>query len=382
MKKIVFHKKTKSLIHCIIGVNVGWQHELDGKRGMIHFSEHAVFLGNKQFPFPDNIANSFGVELNGMTLDQKTLFRFTSLKEDFYNIFELFLSLIYHPDFDEAKLIRERDCEILSSVIKTSDYLPWNLARYWAQNLLFKYNILLSLGTPEDIKSLSINDLINWHNLYYHSENSFCVIDGEVDESELDKIIKKTNIRKDGIHPKTSPIKWENPEIYIKREKMSSYECVYGFKVPKYQLGLELLKIILGNNPASKLWNNNFKDYAGFESKLVNQEKLSGLFISFGITNKDGIEAIENNFFSLLNNFTISESELDVAKKILTIELLNLMESGESALLLLASRYPPSILKDFHTLINKIQSITVNDILGLVKSYLRMDNVYKSMVGP
>ena len=53
MKLRVVRRKRKRLTYVKIGIRAGWRHEVDGIRGISHFLEHAVFLGNSSYPSPD-----------------------------------------------------------------------------------------------------------------------------------------------------------------------------------------------------------------------------------------------------------------------------------------------------------------------------------------
>ena len=131
-----------------------------------------------------------------MTLEEKTLFYFTSLKKDFSKILNMFLSIIFHPEFDEVKLEKEKKEKIITAIINEADYPPWDLAEEWTENLIFNWQFKTSLGTKKDIESINRKDLILWHKKYYWEGNSFILIYGDIKEKEIEKLIENAHIPK------------------------------------------------------------------------------------------------------------------------------------------------------------------------------------------
>ncbi|HRU73961.1 MAG TPA: insulinase family protein [Caldisericia bacterium] len=117
-------ERSKALAHAIIGIKAEWRNEKIEKRGITHFLEHAIFLGNKCYPTPNNQVAKYGVQLEGMTLPEYTIFFFTSAKEDFTEILSIFLSLIFNPKFNKVKLEKEKKDKIITAVIQESDFTP------------------------------------------------------------------------------------------------------------------------------------------------------------------------------------------------------------------------------------------------------------------
>lgn len=382
MEQLIISDKSKNLVHVIIGIKTGWRHEKRGKTGIAHFLEHAIFLGNKTHPTPDNEVAKHGVQLNGMTLPEHTLFYFTSTKEDFTNIFRLFLDLIFHPEFNEHKLNKEKKEKIITAVIQESDFAPWELSYQWAMNLLFDWDFMVSMGTEKDIKSLTREDLFAWHRKYYHAENSFIVIYGDVQENKLMKLIDDAHIPSSGETPCPFNIQHDKREIFIKRGGMKNVEMVYGFKLPQYDIRWDVLAVVLGNYPMSKLWGEKFHNLTYMvESKLKWTTTNGGFFLYFGANSIDNSYKIDENLWLLLGDFEINERELEFAKKIRLIEILKMKEEGEHGLLKFISCNPFLIHKDFNEMIKRVNQVKKEEVLDLVARLLNKENVVKVKVG-
>jgi len=366
----------------VIGIKAGWRHEEIGKRGITHFLEHTVFLGNKSHPTPDNEVAKYGITIDGMTLPEYTLFFFTSTKENFAEILNIFLSLIFHPDFDETKLEREKQDNIITAITQESDYTPWELAEEWAKNLVFNWQFLTSLGTEQDIKSLMKEDLVIRHRKYYHAGNSFIIIYGDTQENEVAKLIKDANIPSSGEIPSPLYVQYDKKEIFIKKEGMKNVETVYGFKLPRYAPEWEILRIILGNYPISKLWEEKFSKFTyTLDSKLKWTTTGGGFFLYFGVTSPDNVLKINRNLWNLLKDLKINEEELELAKKIRTLEILKMKEEGEQGLLKFVTCNPSLMYKDFKEMVKKINQVKREKVLSLIKEFLTRENAVRVRIG-
>lgn len=378
MKCLVIREPSKELIHCIIGINQGWRHEKPGKRGITHLLEHAIFFGNKSYPNPDEEAARYGVELEGMTLEEKTLFYFTSLKKDFSKILNMFLSIIFHPEFDEVKLEKEKKEKIITAIINEADYPPWDLAEEWAENLIFNWQFKTSLGTKKDIESINRKDLILWHKKYYWEGNSFILIYGDIKEKEIEKLIENAHIPKKGEMPLPYYVNHNKKEIYIKKVGMKNVETVYGFEIKRYDISWEVLKTILHDHLEDKLGKYTYM----IDLKLKWTNTNGGLFIYLGISSPKYIKEVNKNLWITLRNLEIDKKKLDLVKKIINIEIIKMKEEGEKGLLKFISFNPFLKYKDFKETIEKVKKIEKEEALNLTKELLTKENMVKVSVGP
>ncbi|MEO0096572.1 MAG: pitrilysin family protein [candidate division WOR-3 bacterium] len=378
MEKIIIKEPSKELVHCIIGINQGWRHEKPGKRGITHLLEHSIFFGNKFYPEPDKEAEKYGVEIEGMTLPEKTLFYFTSLKKDFSKILNMFLSIIFHPESDDVKLEKEKKEKIITAIINEADYPPWDLAEEWAENLIFNWQFKTSLGTKKDIESITKEDLILWHKKYYWEGNSFILIYGDIKEKEIERLIKNANIPKKGEKPLPYYVNHNKKEIYIKKKDIRNVETVYGFEIKKYDICWEVLKTILYDYLEDKLGKYTYM----IDLKLRWTNTQGGLFIYLGISSPKYIKEVDKNLWITLRNLEIDKKKLDLVKKIINIEIIKMKEEGEKGVLRFISFNPFLKYKDFKEMIEKVKKIDKEEALNLTKELLTKENMVKVSVGP
>lgn len=382
MERVIIKDKSKELVHCIIGIRTGWRHEPPGRRGITHFLEHGIFLGNQKYPVPDEEAHRYGVEINGMTLPEHTLFYFTSFKEDYARILELFLSIIFHPELDERKLEEEKRKAIITAIVQESDYPPWELAYAWAENLVFSWDFKLSLGTEEDLNSMGAGELREWHSRYYHRKNCFLIIYGDVKDSEVDNIISRAHIKSEGEIPSPFLISWEEKEVKIRKDT-GNVEMVYGFRIPEFDVSLDVLSQLFGGcHGMMKEWATTFDEYVYMkETKIKWTLTGGGFFFYFGATSNENAKKIDENFWGVLNNINITPERVELAKKLSLINVLKMKEGGERGLFRFFYRNLQLHTRGFKEYIEKLNRVTVEDIVKAKEQYLTPENCFKAFVG-
>lgn len=369
MEQRVIGAKGKALAHVKIGIRSGWRHEVDGKRGISHFLEHAVFLGNRSHPMPDAEAARCGVILNGMINPEETLFFFTSRRDDVRRIVPLFLSLIFHPEFDRPRLKKIREEEILTATIQEREYTPWRLAEEWAANLVFDWDFRLSLGVEKDIAELGKCELTEWHKRFYHASNSFINVYGDVSEGEMNSAIENADIPLQGEVPSIRRIKWNTRSVSIKREGTRNVEIVYGFRISEYDAAWEFLRI-LGNHPLFGLWNQSLKKLSFSAKALLKWTATEGgFFVCLSASSRKKAEQIDRTFIPTVEDLEVDESQVELARRIRTLEILKGKDEGELT------------DKEFQEALDEVGRINRERVLSVGARFLNERSVVRAFVG-
>ncbi len=366
----------KHLVHCIISIETGWTHEPIGKRGITHFTEHLIFEGNEKYPNPDKLTQSLGAVIEGTTLPYRTLFYFTSYKEDFYNIFNMILSLIFNPSYDIWKNRMEtiRNNDIKTATVSMSDFQPWDIAYEWAKNIILKREILHSLGTTEEIDSITLNDLMEWHKKFYTYSNTNIIIEGDIDSKKAKEIVSEYE-DKAGEKPNYTIYKHSSHNTIEIGSEAS--ETVWGFEIEEYSPTWEVIRILLGNYPISYLWKPQIKDYAYMvESQLEIQPEREGFFIYAGINNYEDKDKVEKNLFSIIEDFSPNKEMIESAKKIRTIEILKDKEGAMTGLFRFVKNGYHLYYKEFDEIIKEIEKVKDEEIIKKVRNLILRNHCY------
>ncbi len=358
------------LVNALLAVNVGWSHEPAGKRGISHFLEHAVFLGSEEHPEPDMEVAKYGVTLNGETQPDRTIFFFSSLPQDAEEVLEILLSLVYYPAFPPEKVEEEKRSKIIPAVVKESDYYPWELAYEWARNLIFGWDFRFSMGTQEELENVNIEHLKDWHRRYYHSENSLLLVSKEV---EIDNF----PIPGGGFKPESQSISYSQREMVMERG-IENAEIVYAFPLKNYELRAHLLSVILGNYPTSLFWREFHRKAYMVESRVEWHNSQGGFFLYVGATTKKAGK-IRKMFNSFIEKMKISKEDLEIAKRILTLELLE-RERSPHGMGYLLNIDPKMRYGGFEELLNEIQNIEVDEIRDYAAGIFDLEEIREVIV--
>ena len=383
MDQMVMQDASKGLVHAIIGVRTGWRHEPDGKTGLCHFLEHAVFLGNRRYPTPDTDIARRGVKFDGMTLPEQTLFFFTAMRSDFPGMFETLLSLVFHPHFVEEKLGTEKSTRILPAVVQESDDTPWELVRDLAGDLLFERDSRLSLGTIADVEALTGEDLADWHGRYYHAPNAFVLAHGDIAPDDVAELIRGGRVPSEG--ERCVPVRRGagQDRVCATREEAKDVEVVYGFRLADYDVAWEVLRVLLGNYAVSILWEERFfgGDLAfGAESDLEWNSDIGGFLVHFSAKSADNARRVDRNLWECLESFDPDEDRVEMVKRIRILEILKMKEGGERSLRAFLRCNPFLKHRTYDDLIAAVSRVSKADVLAAVRRCLRRDNAVRAIV--
>ena len=159
--------------------------------GTAHILEHTVLCGSKKYPVKDPFFSmtrrSLNTFMNAMTGADFTCYPAASqVKQDFYNLFEVYLDAVFFPNLKKLSFLQEghrlefqkpTDVDsplvykgIVFNEMKGAMSAPearlWNsLMEQLTPDLPYAYN---SGGDPKEIPKLTYEELKNFHKTFYH----------------------------------------------------------------------------------------------------------------------------------------------------------------------------------------------------------------------
>ncbi len=269
--------------------------------GVAHILEHTVLCGSKKFPIKDPFfamtRRSLNTFMNAMTGADFTCYPAASqVEKDYYNLLDVYLDAVFHPQLKKASFLQEGHRLEFADPKDPSSLLEWKGivfnemkgalsapdSRLWhalMENLVPDLTYAhVSGGEPKDIPKLTYEELIAFHETYYHPSRCLFFFYGNLPlKNHLDFILEKTlkhvpkqpplapiplqkrfsqAVRKEGVYP-------------ITETENLSEQCLIGFAfltAPLLEQGMVLalcvLDAILMDTDASPL------KYALLESGL------------------------------------------------------------------------------------------------------------------
>lgn len=317
--------------------------EYNQVNGIAHFLEHYLLEKSKYGNIMSYYDNEY-ISSNGVTSQDETMY-YISTVHDFEENFIKLINVVNDPRFDE-EVIENVKKPIISEINRSNDNPYQDFNKFIYSNLYknIKYNI--TLGTEDNIKGLTIDDIRVFHEAFYRPSNQAILITGKFDEDEIIELIineydkfddNHKKIIKDEIH---EPVEVINPEAtYVDKDKDEEVDIIYKIDVSnlsgeeKYKLDF-YMSYLLKNNFSEKapIFNEIRKrDITPYSPRYdfdITQDK--NLFnLSFGLTTSKHDEAIEL-FDRTFNNMKYDEESFKIFKNKTLINIINRIESIHS----------------------------------------------------
>ncbi len=186
--------------------NIGFRTPVSDSTGVPHIMEHSVLCGSKHFPvkdpFVELVKGSLNTFLNAMTYPDRTLYPVASCNEkDFQNLMHVYLDAVFYPNiYQKEEIFRQEGWSY--EMKEKEDELKINGVVYnemkgafSSPNGVLSRMILASLypdtsyqyesgGDPDVIPTLTYQQFLDFHRMFYHPSNSFIYLYGDMDMEE------------------------------------------------------------------------------------------------------------------------------------------------------------------------------------------------------
>jgi zinc protease len=386
------------LVTMQVTIKAGVLRDPPGKAGLANLTTLLLLQGTKQRS-ATQIAEELdflGAKLSASGSDDYALISFTVLKKDLEAGLDLFRDVLLNPAFPASE-VKQKVSQVVAS-FQTDEDEPGIVASRAFHRTLYANHPYghPAKGTPEGLKAISRNDLVDFYRTYYRPDNAILSIAGDLTQTEAADMVAKVF---GSWEPAPVPeLKIEPPppvnkiEVKIINKDITQANIVWGHvgitrDNPDFY-AFQVMNYILGGG--------------GFASRLVDDIRENrGLAYSVGSTFNPGLQpgpfavALETKNASAgeavaqaieaierLRTQPVSEKELNDAKSYLIGSFPRKMDSlGKRASLMgyvefydLGLDYPwryPELMKN----------ITPADIQKVAEKYLHPDRYLLVVVG-
>ncbi|MEO0328408.1 MAG: pitrilysin family protein [Pseudomonadota bacterium] len=243
-----------------VWVMAGSRNEKEDQHGIAHLLEHMAFKGTKTrsaLQIAEEIEN-VGGDLNAATSIETTAYYARVLKPEVSHAADILYDILANSSFDEKELAREKHV-ILQEIGAAMD-TPDDVVFDSFQNTAFGDQPIGRpiLGTPETVKSFSVDQIRSYMDDHYHGPNMVLAAAGAVDHDALVKQASETF----GSF-KDSPAKMPSDASYFGGENLieddlQEVQIILGFEGRAYHVkdfyASQLLSMILGGGMSSRLF--------------------------------------------------------------------------------------------------------------------------------
>ena len=175
------------VVAVLASVQVGYFHEPDRLNGIAHVIEHMLFKGTPQRPEDEQIARevrALGGIINAGTYYEETSYYIVAPSRHLARVMEIQADTVQNPLFDAAELAKEIEVIVQESLQKRDNPTAMLIESLYA--LAFDRHRIRRwrIGSPETLRALTRDDLIQFVQQTYRPENIVLTIVGDVDTEQ------------------------------------------------------------------------------------------------------------------------------------------------------------------------------------------------------
>ncbi len=380
-----------------VWVHCGLRYEPKRLHGISHFIEHLVFKGTRKRGGEEIFQSIEGIGgiLNASTGEEATFYYVQVAKDEFSFAIEVLLDMVINAAFRAEYLEKQKD--IIVEEIHMYDDKPSCIVEDLFNELLWKNHPLgrKILGTEKSIRSISRNDIVEFKNKMYTSNNCVISVAGNVEHDLVVEEVKKSgrNFRRKGAKRFIPALDTQRqPGLIVHKKDTEQSHILLGVKTFHREhpdrFGLKLLSTILGENMSSRLFREvrEEKGLAYSISTGIDRYLDTGcFFVSAGVVNEKIKNAVKLILKELekIRSKKVGKNELERAKEYLRGQLSmgiektmsNMVWAGEN-LLLSKKVIPP------HQIIDRLNRVTADDIQRIANKILKHSKLNLAVVGP
>ena len=377
-----------------IWVKTGSTHETPQENGVSHFIEHMMFKGTDKRTAKDIAVDmdKIGGQINAFTSKECTCYHARVMPDKLDVALSVLSDLFSNSVLDEAEMEKEKGV-VLEEIAMMNDDVE-DLAHEKISELFFKGSTLSQpiLGSAENIKNFSRNDLVSYIDRHYYPQNVVVAIAGKFDEESMLSSVKHyLGGYTRGIKPDSeSDEKVFSPKpgsLFIEKDVEQTHLCL---AFPGLTSGdderyaMAVMNNVLGGGMSSRLFQS-IREEKGLAYSVYSYPSTysnAGMFSLYGGTtaaNADLVVELMRKEINILKNDKISEDDFTQGKDqllgnyVLSLESTNAkMSALGKSLLLLDKEY------DEADTIEKIRAVTperVNTLIDSIFDYNKMSAV-------
>lgn len=269
--RVVFHWVPSPITHACMIINAGSRDEPDGQFGLAHFIEHLLFKQTARRNTNQilNRLESVGGDLNAYTTKEYTCIHASFLSAYLSRALDLFEDLFFHSVFPERELEKEKGVildEMASYQDSPEDAILDDFEDQLFQGHGLGHNIL---GTPDDLKGLTRQHILDFIQDNYHTDEIVVGISGQYSLRKVTTLVEKVlgNLPENrATHKRRPPAVAPRSRRTLHKPINQSHQVIGGTAYSLHhdkKTGLLLLNNVLGGMGMSSRLNLRIRERYG-----------------------------------------------------------------------------------------------------------------------
>lgn len=363
--------------------------------GVFHFMEHLIFKGTNRRNAQDiaEALESVGGHLNAFSSKEYTCYYVKVTEEHFELAMDVLADITLNSRFPAPEIEKEK--QVVMEEIKMYQDSPDEIIHDRFAQALWKDSPLgyPILGRNEVIGSLTRRSLMRYYRRYYNPANMILSVAGSVTVPQVVNVARslfgdkkgcpvnvKTIVTNSKARTDIEPRKIEQVHLCMGREGVSQTD--------NRRFPLILLNTILGGGMSSRLFQE-VREKRGLAYSIFSYQssyKDTGLFSIYAGSSPRNLKLILELVMETFDNLRskgVTEKENDRAKAQLKGNLiLNLENTAQRMTHMARLEIYHGRFISLDELIDKIESVTRDDILSIADWLLKPDNLTTVAIGP
>lgn len=382
----------------MVMVGVGSRYESEKQAGLSHFVEHMLFKGTEKRPTAQSITeelDGIGGEFNAFTAKDKTAYYAKTDSKHFGQAFDVISDIFLNSKLEQVEIDRERG-PILQELSMYEDDPRRSVGEEFEKLLYGQHQMGRNIiGYKEVIENVSRKDFIAYMKRYYVANETVICVSGKFNEKEIVKQIQQkfSSIKtgKQASFKKVSD-KQSVPGVHIKFKKTDQTHFILGSRAyhqnHKDRWALSLLSVILGGNMSSRLFIEvrERRGLAYFVSTSVDTYQDCGYIgTQAGIQHKNLAQAVKVilDEYKKIATEKVGEKELQKAKDYIRgRSVMGFEASDDVAMFFIDQEMHKEKILSPKEVFEKIEGVTVDDILRVAKDIFKEEKLNLAIVGP
>ena len=375
-------------------VHTGASVETDSEDGISHFIEHMMFKGTKKrsaFRISDEM-DAIGAQMNAYTSKDLTCYYAKSTTGHAGEAFEILSDLFLNSTFPEEEIVREKG--VIIEEINMNDDTPDDLcldllSKAFYGERGYGRNIL---GPRKNVNSFTKKDIEKYMSRRYTAENIVISMAGNIEPEYAEELALRyfSDLPNKPTEKITVKVEYPAKSLFRKKDIEQIHIGIAFPSVKRYDPlfdATQILNSVLGGSMSSRLFQK-VREELGLAytvySYLSSYEETGSLVVYSGVNAGNYHKSVEAVFDCIedIKRKNISKEEFMRGKEQLTSSSVFAQESTSSQMLLYGKELIYSgRVYDFEERVNKISSVTLDDIMQAIEFNFNRDKLAAAVVG-
>jgi len=377
-------------------VKTGSVNEVAKISGISHFLEHILFKGTKNFAPGeiDTYLDSLGGMNNAFTSSDLTNYYITIPSENVEAAFKVVSDMVFNALFITDEIEKEKPVVVQEIKRKYDDpsYKMWQDLLYTLfQGTPYEREVI---GTIKSVTALDKKTLTDYYNKFYHPENMFLTVVGDINRDEVEKLaLKYFNLKRDVDADKgyrgDKKIKFVKSVNKVFEADITMAHVVFAFPTGKKDIKTiytqEVLSEILAGGEYS-LFNEilkNEKQLVIYTTDISLDHQYNGLMGAFAVTLPENTDKFRDEAINIIKDIAkgnIDNNRIEKAKNRLKSSDIYSYEKVSSLAINLGYAYTLD-MEDYHlNYVKMIDKVSKEDISNYAKELLEQPMYYAKTI--